>query len=70
MNKHKTTHNAVTFARSAILTIAAIKDAIEAFDRGESNAFDVLDAIVVALEAREAPAVGAISRSRARRNAA
>lgn len=36
---------------TAILTLAEIKAAIEAFDRGDSNVFDALDAVVVAVEA-------------------
>lgn len=39
-----------------ILTLAEIKAALEAFDRGETNAFDVLDAIVVVVEAYRAAA--------------
>ena len=39
---------------AAILTLAEIKAASEAFDRGETNAFDVLDAIIVAVEAYRA----------------
>lgn len=41
-------------ATSAVLTLAEIKTAIEAFDRGKSNAFDVVDAITVAVEAHRA----------------
>ena len=37
-----------TSARSAILALAEIKAALETFDRGEANAFDVVDAINVA----------------------
>lgn len=37
--------------RRAILTLAEVKAAAEAFDRGDSNVFDALDAIVVAVEA-------------------
>jgi hypothetical protein len=36
---------------ATILTLAEIKAALEAFDRGETNAFDALDAIVVEVEA-------------------
>ena len=48
-------------AKAAILTIAEIKDAIAAFDRGEANVWAVVDAILNAVEAygvadREAPA--------------
>lgn len=42
------------FAKSAILTLAEIKAAAEAFDRGESNVLDTLDAIASAVEAYEA----------------
>jgi hypothetical protein len=35
----------------AVLTVAEIKAATEAFDRGDANVFAVLDAIVVAVEA-------------------
>ena len=41
---------------AAILTLAEIKAAVEAFDRGESNVFDALDAIIVAVEAQQAAA--------------
>ena len=36
--------------RAAILTLAEIKAATEAFDRGETNAYDSLDAVIVAVE--------------------
>ena len=36
---------------TAILALAEIKTAVEAFDRGEANVFDALDAIAVAVEA-------------------
>lgn len=39
---------------TAILTLAEIQAATEAFDRGESNVFDVLDAVIVAVEAYQA----------------
>ena len=41
----------VSFAKPAILTLAEIKTAVHAFDRGESNVFDALDAIILAVEA-------------------
>jgi hypothetical protein len=41
---------------ATILTLAEIKAALEAFDRGETNAFDALDAIVVEVEAYRAAA--------------
>ena len=37
-------------AKTAILTLAEIKAAIEAFDRGDANAFDTIDAVVFAVE--------------------
>lgn len=42
--------NALPITKTAILSLAAIKAATEAFDRGDSNAFEALDAIVVAVE--------------------
>lgn len=36
---------------TAIFTLVEINAATEAFDRGEANAFDALDAILVAIEA-------------------
>jgi hypothetical protein len=39
---------------AAVLTLSEIKAALEAFDRGETNAFDALDAIVVEVEAYRA----------------
>lgn len=41
----------IPFARTAILTLAEIKAAVAAFDRGEENVATVLDAIVAAVEA-------------------
>lgn len=42
---------------TAILALAEIKAAIAAFDRGETNVFDALDGIAVAVEAyKNAPA--------------
>jgi len=41
-------------AANAILTMADIKAAAEAFEQGEVNVFDALDAVAVALEAYEA----------------
>jgi len=38
-------------AKAAILALAEIKAATEAFDRGEVNVYDALDAIVIAVEA-------------------
>lgn len=44
----------VPFATTAILTLAEIKATVEAFDRGDTNAFDALDAIIVAIESHQA----------------
>lgn len=41
---------------ATILTLAEVKAALEAFDRGETNAFDALDRIVVEVEAYRAAA--------------
>ena len=41
----------IPLAKHAILTLAEIKAAIDAFDGGATNVFDALDAIMVALEA-------------------
>lgn len=46
----------MTVAKSVILTLAAIKAKTEAFDRGDVNAFDALDAIIAAIEAYRAEA--------------
>jgi hypothetical protein len=61
MNKPDT----ISAAKAAILTLAEIKAAADAFDRGETNAFDALDAIVMEVEAYQAAA-----RSDKQRNAA
>lgn len=50
---------------AAILAIAEIKAATEAFDRGDANVFDALDAIIVAVEAHQA-----VARPESRRDAA
>lgn len=46
----------VTLATTAILTMAGIQAAAQAFEQGEINVFDALDAVAVALEAYEATA--------------
>lgn len=46
----------ITRAKAVILVLAEIKAAVEAFDRGETNAFDALDAIVMEVEAYRAAA--------------
>ncbi len=43
----------VSLAACAIMTMAEIKAAIEAFEQGETNAFDALAAIGTAWEAYE-----------------
>lgn len=48
--KNKKPHS-LAVAKAAILVLAEIKSATEAFDRGEINAFDALDAIEIALDA-------------------
>ncbi|MEX0668981.1 MAG: hypothetical protein WD060_00790 [Pirellulales bacterium] len=40
-----------TLAKRAVLVMAEIKVATDAFDRGDTNVFDALDAIRVAVEA-------------------
>ena len=42
----------VTFplVQAALLTLAEIKAAFESFDHGDTNAFDALDAILVAID--------------------
>jgi hypothetical protein len=60
----------VPFATTAILTLAEIKAALEVFDRGESNVFDALDSIIMAVEAHQAALVDAAERERRRRDAA
>jgi hypothetical protein len=43
--------NALPISQSAVRAIAEIKAATEAFDRGDTNVFDTLDTILVAVEA-------------------
>ena len=58
------------FATHAILTLAEIKAATEAFDRGESNVFDALEAIIVAVEAHQSALGGRSQPEPQRRDAA
>jgi hypothetical protein len=44
---------ALPISKSAVLAIAEIKAATEAFDRGETNVFDALDVIAVAVVAHQ-----------------
>jgi len=60
----------VPFTTTAILTLAEIKAAVEGFDRGETNVFDALDAIIVAVEAHQVAKGRAVQRKDKRRNAA
>lgn len=50
------TNAGVKPATTAILTLADIKAAVEAFEQGEVNVFDALDAIAMAIEASKATA--------------
>ncbi len=53
-----TNKNFVTLAKRAVLVMAEIKAATDAFDRGDTNVFDSLDAIRVAVEAYTKSEVG------------
>ena len=44
------TNQGVPYARTAILAMAEVKAAAEAFDQGDMNLFDALDAVVAAIE--------------------
>ena len=55
---------------AAILTLAEIKAAVEVFDRGDTNVFDALDAIIVAVEAHQAAMAHETRREPRRRDAA
>lgn len=55
-NQHGNTDRNLERAHAAIYLVAEIKAAVEAFDRGERNAFDVADAVMVATEAYRAAA--------------
>jgi hypothetical protein len=60
----------VPISLPAILTLAEIKAAVEAFDRGDTNLFDALDAILVAVEAYQAAAASDSRREQQGREAA
>jgi len=45
-----------SLTHAVIMAIAEIKAAADAFDRGETNAYDSMDAILVAIEAYRAAA--------------
>lgn len=55
--------NPIPAAKAAVLALAEIKAATQAFDRGEANVFDAMASIIVAVEAYQAA-------SQARRDAA
>ena len=48
------TPNPLVLATAAVLTLAEIKAATEAFDRGDANAHDALEAILEAIAAYQA----------------
>jgi hypothetical protein len=60
----------VPFATTAVLTLAEIKAAVEAFDRGATNVFDTLDAIIVAVETHQVALADAAELERRQRDAA
>ena len=64
------TPKVLLLAKAAVLTVAEIKSATEAFDRGEANVLDTLDAIVVAVEAYQAAALAKPTQAARRRDAA
>ena len=55
---------------ATILTLAEIKAAVETFDRGDTNVFDALDAIIVSVEAHQAMKGRDVQRKDRRREAA
>jgi len=61
---------ATPFATTAILTLAEIKAAIEAFDRGESNVLDALEEIIAAVHAQQKAMAHDARRESRRRDAA
>jgi hypothetical protein len=64
------TSKKMPLAKAAILTLAEIKTAVERFDRGDTNVFDALDAIVVSVEAHQAGKARDVQRKGRRRDAA
>ena len=46
-----TFRDSTTLATIAVLTVAEIKNAVEAFDRGDTNVFTTMDEIVTTVEA-------------------
>ena len=49
--------DAVSVLKASVLSLATIKAEVEAFDRGDCNAFDAMDAICVVVEAYRVTAV-------------
>ena len=64
----KTDYDSIT--KTMIFALADIKAAIDSFDRGESNAFDTLDVICMAVEAHQAAIRADSQREQARQDAA
>lgn len=62
--------NEPRMSRAAILTLAEIKSATEAFDSGESSVFDALHRISSSVEAYQAAARAFELQTRGRRKAA
>jgi hypothetical protein len=48
--------DANSLAKAAMVTLAEMKASMKAFDREESNVFDALDSVAVAIEAYQAAA--------------
>lgn len=57
-------------SRFAILTLADIKSAIEVFDSGESNVFEVMQVITSAVEEYQAATIMRVQQARPHRDAA
>ena len=55
---------------TAVLMLAEIKCAMDAFDRGDTNVFEAIDSIAIAVEAYRAAANKTERRSRKSRKAA
>lgn len=59
-----------SITRTTIFSLADIKAALDCFERGESNAFDTLDAIRLAVESHQAAMLANAQREQARQDAA
>jgi hypothetical protein len=64
----KSDSSAIT--RATIFSLADIKAAIDSFERGESNAFDTLDAIYMAVESHQTAMGADLQRKQPRQDAA